>query len=74
MHFIKMTVQANLAHAIKKRRRSLKITQHDLAQIAGISLRSLKGIETDQANPTWNQVAKLLDALGWEIELREKKS
>jgi predicted transcriptional regulator len=67
-----MTTLRELAQSIKKRRSLLKITQEDLAQIASVSLRSLKGIETGKANPTWNQMVKVFEALGWEVELKEK--
>lgn len=66
-----MNTLSELAIAIKKRRRVLKITQVDLAQISRVSLRSLKEIERGKANPTWNQVTKILVALGWDMELVE---
>lgn len=73
MHFGEhMTSLLELAQSIKRRRRLLNITQQDLAQIASISLRSLKGLETGKANPTWSQMLKLFEALGWEVELKEK--
>jgi predicted transcriptional regulator len=62
-----------LGKAVKQRRHFLKITQEDLAQIAEVSLRSLKALEMGKANPTWNQVDKILQALGWEMELKERK-
>jgi predicted transcriptional regulator len=62
---------SELATAIKERRRVLKITQVDLAQISQVSLRSLKEIERGKANPTWTQVTKILLALGWDIKLVE---
>lgn len=67
-----MKTLVELAEAIKQRRRLLKITQEDLAEIASVSLRSLKSIETGKANPTWNQMEKICEALGWEVELKEK--
>lgn len=61
-----------IASAIKQRRQLLKISQDDLAQISGISLRSLKALERGKANPTWNQLSKILTTLGWEMALQEK--
>ena len=58
---------------IKKRRKLLKIIQPDLAEIAGISVRSLKEIESGKGNPTLFQLLKLLDALGLKIIIKSKK-
>ncbi len=66
-----MLTLMKLARSIKLRRRLLKITQEDLAEVAGVSLRSLKDFERGKANPTWNQVAKIIEALGWEMDLKE---
>lgn len=67
-----MENQDSLATAIKARRKLLKITQEALAQVSGISLRSLKQIESGKGNPTWNQVNKVLVSLGWELKLGER--
>lgn len=58
---------------IKKRRKLLKIIQPDFAEIAGISVRSLKEIESGKGNPTLTQLLKLLDALGLKIIIKSKK-
>jgi transcriptional regulator with XRE-family HTH domain len=58
---------------IKKRRKLLKIIQPDLAEIAGISVRSLKEIESGKGNPTLSQLLKLLDAPGLKIIVKSKK-
>lgn len=52
---------------IQKRRKFLKLTQEQLAERAGISLRSLKLIEYGQGNPTIRQLSKLLDVLGMKL-------
>lgn len=58
---------------IKKRRNFLRITQQDLAEITGISRRSLQYIEKGQMNPSIEQLEKILDAIGLEIIIRTKK-
>jgi predicted transcriptional regulator len=73
MHLHKMNSIGNLGQAIKKRRALLGITQAALAQISGTSLRSLKALEKGTANPTWEQITKVLQALGWSLELKERK-
>ena len=62
-----------LGQAIKERRVLLGITQEDLAQISGTSLRSLKAMEKGMANPSWQLTTKVLQALGWKLELKELK-
>jgi y4mF family transcriptional regulator len=57
---------------IKKRRKLLGIIQADLAEIAGISLRSLKEIETGKGNPTFIQLLKVLDSLGLRIKIESR--
>jgi len=49
------------------RRSLLKISQMDLSEITGISLRSLKDIETGKGNPTIDQLNKILGPLGLTI-------
>lgn len=68
-----MKTTFELGEAIRKRRLLLDITQEDLAQISGTSLRSLKSMEKGEANPTWSQLAKVLESLGWKLELKERR-
>ena len=57
---------------IKRRRKYLSITQEDLAEITGISRRSLQYIEKGAMNPSIEQLEKILEALGLEIIIRTK--
>lgn len=59
---------------IKERRRTLKITQPDLAEMAGISKNTLYKIETGQANPTIRMLNKIADILGMEVIIAVKSS
>ena len=56
----------------RERRRLLKVTQYDLAEIAGVSLRSLKAIEKGESNPRFNQLNKILGALGLKVAIEER--
>ncbi|HKP96705.1 MAG TPA: helix-turn-helix domain-containing protein [Fibrobacteria bacterium] len=58
--------------AIRKRRTLLGITQRDLSEVAGVSLRSLKALEAGDANPSLGQMIKVFDALGWKMALEER--
>ena len=63
----------DLGKSIKARRNALRITQHDLAEMAGISVNTLYKIERGQANPTVKVLNKLAEVLGMELKLEVKK-
>jgi transcriptional regulator with XRE-family HTH domain len=59
---------------IKLRRKALKITQPDLAQLAKVATNTLYKIERGQTNPTLDIIEKITDVLGMEIKLEVKKN
>jgi y4mF family transcriptional regulator len=61
-----------IGQIIKDRRKSLKVTQNDLAEISGISVRSLKDIEIGKGNPTLTQLIKILNSLGMKLNVKIK--
>jgi len=63
----------NLAQTIKQRREELGISMDYLAEVATVSLRTLKAIESGKGNPTLNSINKLADVLGLEMKLEVKK-
>ena len=64
----------DLIKAIKERRETLKLSQESLAEIAGVSLRTLKQLESGKGNPTVNTLEKLADVLGMELKLEVKQN
>ena len=62
-----------LSKILRERRKLLEITQEDLAELAGISLRTLKAIETGKTNPTFDSVNKITEVLGLLINIEIKK-
>jgi DNA-binding XRE family transcriptional regulator len=62
----------HFSHSIKARRARLDLTQEALAQIAGVSLRSLKAMEKGTGNPTLSQLTRVISVLGWDLELKER--
>jgi len=58
---------------IKARRKSLKITQPDLAELAKVSINTLYKIERGQTNPTLDIIEKIAEVLGLEVKLEVKK-
>lgn len=56
-----------IGEEIKERRKVLSISQSDLAEMAGVSLATVKNIERSTGNPSFETVAKLLEVLGMEV-------
>ena len=61
-----------LAQIIKQRRKQLKITQVDLAELSDISTRQLSDIETAQVSTTIDTLSKICETLGLTIEVNIK--
>ena len=57
---------------IKQRRDILNITQKNLADVSGVTLRKLSDLENGVANPTLHTLVKLMDALGLFLEIKVK--
>lgn len=65
---------SEIGNTIKIRRKQLRITQPDLAEMAEISVNTLYKIERGHANPTLKVLEKILDILGMEIQIDVKKN
>lgn len=59
---------------IKERRRSLSITQRELATLSGVSINTLTKIERGEANPSLKVVMNILDTLGLQIDINVKSN
>lgn len=57
---------------IKARRLGLNVTQEMLSELSGVSLRTLKKLESGQGNPTLRTLQKVAGVLGLEICLQVK--
>jgi len=66
-----MTVE-QILQAVRPRRRLLKITQNDLAELSGVSLRTIKAIEEGNANPTIEIMLRILNILGLTLNTIER--
>ncbi len=66
--------QKELIKALKDRREALKVNQEYLAELSGVSLRTLKAIESGKGNPTLDTLNKLAEVLGMELKLEVKKT
>lgn len=52
----------------------LHLTQEQLAELAGIGLRTLKQFESGKGNPTLATLQKVTEVLGLELTLQLKKT
>lgn len=58
---------------LRERRSLLGLTQQDLADYTGLSLRIIKSIEVGKGNPSIGTLTKIAEVLGLEIILKVKK-
>ena len=63
-----------LSEVIKSRRKTLAISQSDLAEMAGIGLATIKDIERGKGNPSLGTVNKIMEVLGLEIEFKVRQT
>lgn len=59
---------------IKSRRKTLAISQSDLAEMAGVGLATVKDIERKKGNPSMSTVLKIFEVLGMEIVFRVRQT
>jgi len=64
---------SKIVEILKKRRELLGITQEHLSDLSGVSLRTLKALESGKSNPTLGTLTKLIKVLGMEFRLEIKQ-
>ena len=62
----------DITKKIKERREELGISQEYLAEVASVSLRTLKAIESGKSNPTLLSINKITEVLGLDIKIQVK--
>lgn len=63
-----------LREVIRERRAVLGISQLDLAEMAGISIATVKDIERGAGNPSLKTIEKILEVLGLEMQFRIRQT
>ncbi|MBT2597790.1 type II toxin-antitoxin system Y4mF family antitoxin [Arthrobacter sp. ISL-72] len=58
-----------LAAEVRGRRAALRLTQHDLAQLAGVSERFVRFVEQGKRSVQLDSLLALLETLGLELQL-----
>ena len=57
----------DLKEVMKSRRKTLSISQLDLAEMAEVSLATVKDIERGKGNPSLATINKIIEVLGMEM-------
>ena len=57
---------------IKERRSILGLTQQELSDYCGLSVRIIKSIESEKGNPSLKTMEKIAETLGLELILKVK--
>jgi y4mF family transcriptional regulator len=61
-----------IGKTIQQRRVHLNLTQKDVAEMAGITFKSISEIELGIRNPSINTLNKILEVLGLELSVQIK--
>jgi transcriptional regulator with XRE-family HTH domain len=61
-----------LAHQLISAREQLSLTQVEVAELAKVSLRTIRSIEAGSANPGLRQLNQILDAVGLTLVVLQK--
>lgn len=64
----------DISSILKKRRAALKISQHDLSEMAGVSLATIKDLERGLGNPSLKTLERIAVVLGLEISITRKRA
>jgi y4mF family transcriptional regulator len=57
---------------VKNRRESLSLKQEDLAEMAGVTIKTIHLVESGKGNPSLETLNKIIDVLGFELVLQIK--
>ena len=61
-----------ISDVIVKRRKTLAVSQKEVAELAHLSLHSIHNLESGTGNPTIASLLAILDVLGMEVTLSVK--
>ena len=64
-----MHERADLAQAVRERRRQLELRQEDLADLAGVSLRFVQALEAGKRTVQLDRVEAVLAVLGLRLRV-----
>lgn len=67
-------ISETLAAEVRTRRSALRLTQHDLAQLAGVSERFVRFVEQGKPSVQLDSLVAVLDTLGLELKVASRTS
>lgn len=62
----------SFADNIIKRRRELGLSQKDIAEMSGVSLRTINALENGNGNPSIAALNEILFAIGYKLTITER--
>lgn len=57
------------ARVVAARKRAGYTTRYQFAKAAGVAKSTLAGIETGETSPSVETLEKLMDAIGWDVDV-----
>lgn len=66
-------MKTTLIQQIKTLRKSNKITQQQLAELANVPFATINRLENGKANPTMETLNKILDVFGYELTIQRQE-
>ncbi|MBI3883777.1 MAG: helix-turn-helix transcriptional regulator [Sphingobacteriales bacterium] len=63
-----------IAHIIQERRDYLLLKQEDLAEMTGVTSKTIYLIESGKGNPSLDTLQKILEVLGLSLSVQIKKT
>ncbi|MDQ2826491.1 MAG: helix-turn-helix transcriptional regulator [Actinomycetota bacterium] len=63
-----------LASLVRERRKALSLTQQDVADLAGCSVRFVRAFESGKATVRLDKMVAVLDALGLELSASPRRA
>jgi len=70
--FTKMKIE-EIASVIVERRKELRVSQAQLAEMCQISVHTMSNMEAGVGNPTLESLLKVIDVLGLQLDLSVRK-
>lgn len=68
-----MRTQTALARQVRERRKSLLLTQEDVAELAGCSVRFVRSLEAGKATVRLDKLVAVLETLGLELSAERRR-
>ena len=64
----------DIVEVMKTQRKKLHISQKDLAEMADVSIATVKQIEAGRGNPSLSTVESIMEVLGMEVRYEVRKT